>query len=82
MNNKEITITETTARRAMARLSDWLEWVEDLDAETRADVIALDELIKALDAEAEHQTALDERRATAQRLHAEHQERKKAEAAN
>ena len=79
MINKEITITEATARRAMARLSDWLEWVEDLDAETRADILALDELIKALDAEAEYQKALDERRATAQRLHAEHQERKNAE---
>jgi hypothetical protein len=62
MDNKQITITETTARRAMERLSDWLEWVEDLDAETRADVIALDELIKALDAEAEYQKLLDEKR--------------------
>jgi hypothetical protein len=62
MDNKQITITEATARRAMERLNDWLEWVEDLDAETRADVIALDEIIKALDAEAEYQKLLDERR--------------------
>jgi hypothetical protein len=62
MDNKQITITETTARRAMERLSDWLEWVEDLDAETRADILALDELIKALDAEAEYQKLLDEKR--------------------
>ena len=80
MNNKQITITESTARRAMLRLGDWLEWVEDLDAETRADILALDELIKALDAEAEFQKAIEEKRETAQRLNAEYQERKKAEA--
>lgn len=80
MNNKQITITEATARRAMLRLGDWLEWVEDLDAETRADILALDELIKALDAEAEFQKAIEEKRETAQRLNAEYQERKKAEA--
>lgn len=80
MNNKQITITEATARRAMLRLSDWLEWVEDLDAETRADILALDEFIKALDAEDEFQKAIEEKRETARRLNAEYQERMKAEA--
>ena len=80
MNNKQITITEATARRAMLRLSEWLEYPDDLTAETRADIIALDELIKALDAEAEHQKTLDDRRAQMQRLNAEYQERQKAEA--
>jgi hypothetical protein len=80
MNNKQITITEASARRAMLRLSDWLEYPDDMTAETRADIIALDELIKALDAEDEHQKAIDERRANLQRLNAEYQERQKAEA--
>ena len=80
MNNKEITITETTARRAMERLTDWLEWIEDMDAGTRADVLALDELIKALGAEDEYEKMLQERRERAQKAHQEHQERKKAEA--
>jgi hypothetical protein len=79
MNNKQITITEATARRAMVRLSEWLEYPDDLTAETRADIIALDELIKALDAETEHQKTLDDRRAQMQRLNAEYQERQKAE---
>ncbi len=79
MNTEKITITEATARRAMLRLGDWLEWVEELDAETRADILALDELIKTLDAEDEYQKAIDEKRETAQRLNAEYQERKKAE---
>jgi hypothetical protein len=80
MNNKEITITEATARRALERLTDWLEWVEDLDAGTRADVLALDELIKALDAEDEYEKMLQDRRERAQKAHQEHQARKKAEA--
>jgi hypothetical protein len=80
MNNKEITITEATARRAMLRLSEWLEYPDDLTAGTRADIIALDELIKALDAEDEHQKTLEDRRAQMQRLNAEYQERQKAEA--
>jgi hypothetical protein len=46
---------------------------------TRHD-FALDELIKALDAEAEHQKTLDDRRAQMQRMNAEYQERQKAEA--
>jgi hypothetical protein len=32
-------------------MSDWLEWIDRLDERTRRDVIALDELVKALDAE-------------------------------
>lgn len=79
MENKQITITEATARRAMERLTDWLEWVEDLDAGTRADVIALDELIKVLGAEDEYEKMLQERH---ERANLAYQERKKAEEAN
>lgn len=82
MENKQITITEATARRAMARLIDWLEWVEDLDTETRADVIALDELIRVLDAEAERLAWADKRKREHAAHMAEHQERIKAEAVN
>jgi hypothetical protein len=74
MDNKQITITEASARRAMVRLGDWLEWVEDLDTETRADIVALDELIKALDAETEYQDGIErareERRKTLDKYHA------------
>lgn len=76
-----ITITEATARRALARLTDWLEWVEDLDAETRADVLALDELIKALDAETEYEKMLEERRESARKANEEYHARKNAESA-
>jgi hypothetical protein len=80
MDNKQVTITETTARRAMERLTDWLEWIDEMDAGTRADVLALDELIKALGAEDEYEKMLQERRERAQKAHEEHQARKKAEA--
>lgn len=44
-----VTISKRTAERCLNRLADWLEYIEGLDAETRADIIALDELINALD---------------------------------
>ena len=50
--NKKIEITKTTAWVALERLYDWLEYIEWLDDETRRDVIALDELVRELDAEA------------------------------
>ena len=46
---ENVTISTKTAKRAIARLADWLEYIETLDAETRADVVALDELIGALE---------------------------------
>lgn len=53
MQNKTETIelSKTSAWVALERLHDWLEYVEWLDDETRRDIIALDELVKALDAE-------------------------------
>ena len=50
-NNNKIEITAKTAWVALERLHDWLEWVEQLDDATRSDIIALDELVRALDAE-------------------------------
>jgi hypothetical protein len=77
MNNETITITKATAERALTRLGDWLEYVEDMDKETRADVVALDELIKALDAEDSFQKEIEEKRENARRLNEEYQARKK-----
>jgi hypothetical protein len=82
MNNETITITRATAERALARLSDWLEWVEDLDTETRADIVALDELIKELEAEESYSLKIQKDREARQKAQAEFMERKKAEASN
>ena len=60
--NEQITISKATAERALKTLADWLEWVEDLDKETRADILALDELVKALGIEAEFDKQLEEKR--------------------
>lgn len=46
-----IELTKTSAWVALELLHDMLEWVEFLDDETRRQVIALDELVRALDAE-------------------------------
>jgi hypothetical protein len=81
MNNKAITITEATARRAMLRLGDWLEWIEDLDAETRADIIALDELIKALDAQTEYEELIEKNREARRKSLESYHARKDAESA-
>jgi hypothetical protein len=51
-NTEKIEISKTTAWVALERLYDWLEYIEWLDDETRRDVIALDELVRALDGEA------------------------------
>jgi hypothetical protein len=50
-NNNKVEITVKTAWIALERLHDWLEWVDELDDATRRDIIALDELVRALDAE-------------------------------
>jgi hypothetical protein len=51
MNNEKVEISKTTAWAILEAMSDWLEWIDRLDERTRRDVIALDELVKALDAE-------------------------------
>jgi hypothetical protein len=48
-----------------------------MDKETRADVVALDELIKALDAEDSFQKEIEEKRENARQLNEEYQARKK-----
>lgn len=55
-----ITISKKTAERLLHRMADWLEYIEILDAETRADVVALDELINALPDGDSHMAAIEE----------------------
>jgi hypothetical protein len=76
-----ITITRETAERCIARLADWLEYIDNLDYETRADIIALDELIRATDGEEILEAIQQRNREQVQRLNKEWQERKAAEEA-
>ncbi len=76
-----ITITRETAERCIARLADWLEYIDGLDYETRADIIALDELIRATDGEEILEAIQQRNREQVQRLNKEWQERKAAEEA-
>ena len=80
MENK-ITITRQTAERLIERLADWLEYIDNLDYETRADIIALDELIRATDGEEILEAIQQRNREQVQRLNKEWQERKAAEEA-
>ncbi len=80
MNTETITISKTAGEATLRVLTMWLEYVEDLTAETRAEIIALDELIKALDAEQRYQEQIEQSRAEARRLNEEYQQRKALEA--
>lgn len=58
---EQVTISKKTAERLLVRMADWLEYIESLDAETRADVVALDELIHALGDGEEQMAEIEER---------------------
>lgn len=58
--NEKITISKTTAETLLFHLTDYLYYIDGLDKETRAQVIALDELITALDYEDEHRAKVEE----------------------
>jgi hypothetical protein len=58
--NETITISKTTAETLLFHLTDYLYYIDSLDKETRAQVIALDELITALDYEDEHRAKVEE----------------------
>jgi hypothetical protein len=54
MNNTEnetVSISKQSAWACLELLNEILDWVEFLDEDTRKQIIALDELVKALDAE-------------------------------
>ena len=51
MKNEKVEITTRTAWVALEFMHDYLEWIDRLDDETRRNVIALDELVRVLDAE-------------------------------
>lgn len=76
-----ITISRATAERLLNRMADWLEYIDGLDYETRADIIALDELVRAMDGEEQLKTIEQQRRDELQRVNKEWQERKAAEEA-
>lgn len=46
-----VEISKKTGYILLNVLSDWLEYVDGLDAKTRQEIVALDELILALDAD-------------------------------
>lgn len=50
-NTETVNITKHSAWACLELLHDILDWVEFLDEDTRKQIIALDELVKALDAE-------------------------------
>lgn len=79
MNTETITISKTTGETTLRVLTMWLEYVESLTAETRAEIIALDELIKALDAEDRYQQQIEQSRAEARRINEEYQQRRAQE---
>lgn len=49
--NEVIKLTKSSAWALLKRIEEWLQWTDRLDADTRADIAAMDELVKALDAE-------------------------------
>jgi hypothetical protein len=49
--NEKIEITKGSAWALLERIDEWLQWTDRLDAETRRDIAAMDELVRVLDAE-------------------------------
>jgi hypothetical protein len=49
--NEVIELSKASAWALLKRIEEWLQWTDRLDAETRADIAAMDELVHALDAE-------------------------------
>lgn len=48
---ENIEISKKSGYVILTMMTDWLEYADELDAKTRKEIIALDELIAALDAE-------------------------------
>jgi hypothetical protein len=69
--NETITISKTTAETLLFHLTDYLYYIDSLDKETRAQVIALDELITALDYEDEYRAKIEETEERNRKLNAE-----------
>lgn len=81
-NNKKVEISIKTAWVALERLNDWLEWVDLLDDATRRDIIALDELVRVLDAEQYLADKHAEQQARLQEANKKHLEAMKAKEGN
>jgi hypothetical protein len=82
MNNEKITINKTTAVIAIQAISDFVEWTERFDKETRAQIIALDDLINATDYEQEYNQKVDQIREEMKNRQAEFEARKLESGAN
>lgn len=50
-NSETVNITKQSAWACLELLTEILDWVEFLDEDTRKQIIALDELVRVLDAE-------------------------------
>lgn len=72
----KITITEKTARVALRNLWMHNREIWQLDSETREGIIAVDELVRELEAEELLETWETEERESAQRMQAEYMARK------
>ena len=81
-NNNKVEISIKTAWVALERLNDWLEWVDLLDDATRRDIIALDELVRVLDAEQYLADKHAEQQARLQEANKKHLEAMKAKEGN
>jgi flagellar motility protein MotE (MotC chaperone) len=74
-NTETIELSKTSAWAALERLEEWLQYTDRLDAESRRDIAALDELIRVLDAEDWMTKQWYDRQAEHDRLMAEHKAR-------
>jgi hypothetical protein len=78
--NGTIELTKTSAWALLKRIEEWLQWTDRLDAETRADIAAMDELVRALDAEEYLDQQWYARQAEHEKHLAAHKARQEAEA--
>ena len=63
---ENIQISKKSGYVILTMMTDWLEYADELDAKTRQEITALDELIVALDAEQWHVDLIDARNARLQ----------------
>ena len=79
-NIEVIQLTKSSAWALLKRIEEWLQWTDRLDAETRADIAAMDELVRALDAEEYLDQQWYARQAEHEKHLAAHKARQEAEA--
>ena len=80
--NELIELTKGSAWALLERIEEWLQWTDRLDAETRRDIAAMDELVRVLDAEEFLTKRWYERQAEHERHLAAHKAKEEAEGGN